>query len=583
MKTTIAFSTLLALLITGQWLARAERSGLVNASGPELWFMNHSYLTSDDALLVSKKRLDEAAAFGYNGVIFWDSGWNFMSDEFWPVENEGRLGELVKYAEKKGMRTMGGANPYGYSNEVLDANPNWAESQRVVGSLFQVDPSGRRLLLMNTVPALKNAGFEQGRSDWFGTNDPGIGIDTTGHSGHAAGQISNAGANARFRQKFSLKPWRHYHVRLWVKTEKFGGTAMVQILDSADFGLYRLGYSVRVAGTQDWMPIDLAFNSGDSSEAYLYFGVWGGSSGKIWFDDVAVEETALVYVTRRPGTPLRIYDPSDPTTVYQEGADYDPIADPRMSERNAFRDSYHNPPTVTLPAHTRLKPRQIVAMDYYAAFPFAETMGMSMCMTEPAAWKWVRDNTQAFKKVMPRDAGVLLGYDEIRQMNSCGSCRARKMDAGALLAWSIQQLVELHKRVTPNARLYIFSDMVDPYHNAQKHFYSVEGDLTGGWKGVSPDIIIVNWNLGNLKESLGWFAGQDPRWPVPHQQIIAGFYDNPKGGAAAAEQELSQAAGKPGILGLAYLSYSDNYSQLKNFADSARANWPSYEASLHSR
>ncbi len=31
----------------------------------------------------------------------------------------------------------------------------------------------------------------------------------------------------------------------------------------------------------------------------------------------------------------------------------------------------------------------------------------------------------------------MLGYDEIRQMNSCASCRAKNMTAGQLLAWSV--------------------------------------------------------------------------------------------------------------------------------------------------
>jgi hypothetical protein len=228
-----------------------------------------------------------------------------------------------------------------------------------------------------------------------------------------------------------------------------------------------------------------------------------------------------------------------------------------------------------------LKPGQIVAMDYYAAFLLPDTMGISMCLTEPAAFKWVAQNARAVKKQMAPTTGVLLGYDEIRQMNTCASCRARNMDAGPLLAWSIKQLIQVHRSLTPEAQLYIYSDMIDPYHNAHKDYYSVHGDLSGGWNAVASNIVILNWNLDNLRKSLSWFAGIDPRWPVSHQQLIAGYYDNPSG-AAAAKQELEQAAGIPGILGLMYLSWSDNYSQLKSFADSARANWPAYQASLRS-
>lgn len=569
------------LLISAELLTPAQHASPLHDSGPQLWFMNHSFATSNDAVEASEKRIDQAAALGYNGVMFWDSGFNFMSDEFWPWQNEARLGELMKYAAKKGMRTMATPNPYGYSNEVLQANPNWAESDPIMGALFQVDPSGKRLLFKSSFPGLKNFGFEEGKSDWFDTNDASIGISTNAHSGKNAAVIVSASGNARFHQKFPLKPWRQYHLRIWSKTEKFSGGATVEVLDSANHDLTRVNATLHVNGWHDWTETDVAFDSQDSTEGDLFFGVWGGSSGTIWFDDVDIEETSLVYVTRRPGAPLRLYDPEHTETIFQEGVDFNPVYDPRMTQREAFRDSWHDPPTVTLGPRTRLKPGQIVAMDYYAAFPLPDTHGVSMCMTEPAALKWVAANAEALKKQMARNTGILLGYDEIRQMNTCGSCRAKNMDAGPLLAWSIKQLIQLHQTLSPEAQLYIYNDMIDPYQNAHKYYYYVRGDLAGGWSGVPSSVIILNWDLDSLRKSLAWFAGTDPRWPVPHQQLIAGFYDNPSG-AAAAKQELEQAAGIPGVLGLMYLSWSDNYSQLKSFADSARANWPAYQASLGS-
>ena len=155
LRTAVAAVSL--ILLCGNTLTRAERPKVESLPGElQLWFMNHSYLTSEDALVASKKRIDEAAAYGYNGVILWDSGFNFMSDDFWPWENEARLGELMHYAAKKGMRTMATPVPYGNSNEALSANPNWAESMRVQGALFQVDLSGKQLVLKDSFPGLKN-------------------------------------------------------------------------------------------------------------------------------------------------------------------------------------------------------------------------------------------------------------------------------------------------------------------------------------------------------------------------------------------------------------------------------------------
>src|SRR5579884_3459270 len=341
------------VLISAGLLIPAQRGSSTRDSGPQLWFMNHSYAVTGDAVVESERRIDQAAALGYNGVMFWDSGFNFMSDDFWPWENEARLGELMKYAAKKGMRTMATPSPYGYSNESLEANPNWAESEPVVGALFRVDASGRRLVFKDSFPGLKNPGFEEGKSDWFDLSDPGTSISTNAHSGKTSAAIVNAPANARFRQRFPLKPWRQYHLRIWWKAENFNGTAMIEVLDSANHDLGRVNSTFSARGTHDWTETDLAFNSKDSTEGDLYFGVWGGSSGSIWFDDVALEETSLVYVTRRSGAPLKLYDPGNPETVFQEGVDFNTVYDPRMSERNAFRDIWHAPPVVTLGAHTR--------------------------------------------------------------------------------------------------------------------------------------------------------------------------------------------------------------------------------------
>ncbi|HEY1214330.1 MAG TPA: hypothetical protein VGE93_11915, partial [Bryobacteraceae bacterium] len=235
----------------------------------------------------------------------------------------------------------------------------------------------------------------------------------------------------------------------------------------------------------------------------------------------------------------------------------------------------------TLPAQTRLKPNQIVAVDSYSVFPIPGIYDVGMCLTEPGVLEWQRRNAYAIKSVLPPRAGLLMGYDEMRQMNSCGSCRAIHMSAGELLAWSTGHSVQLYKSVLPGAQLYVWNDMFDPFHNAVKRYYNVEGDLSGSWKGVPAEVSVVNWNLGNLKKSLRWFSGQSFRQPTPHKQIVAGYYDAGDG-AAAARTELREASGVPGVEGLMYTTWKDDYSQLEPFADAARANWKNYEASVAS-
>ena len=97
--------------------------------------------------------------------------------------------------------------------------------------------------------------------------------------------------------------------------------------------------------------------------------------------------------------------------------------------------------------------------------------------------------------------------------------------------------------------------------------------------GRSFGVTIMNWNLGNLTNSLTWFSGLNSQQPINYRQIIAGYYDSGDGAASAA-QELQQAAGIPGVMGLMYTTWVLDYSQLQAFAASAKSNWANYLASV---
>ncbi len=545
----------------------------------QLWYWHHSNLTNNQALLSSKALIDRAAQCGYTGVAFWDNSFFLRSDSFWPPANVERLREAMQYATEKGLRVMALGAPFGWSNPALVANGNLAEGQRVIGASFRVDRSGKELDFLNTLEPLKNSGFEEGRAGWFDTGDAAIGISHVAHDGKNSAAIVDTPANARFRQRISLTPWRQYHLSLWFKSEKFRGPAAVEVLDFWHRKQNRFYTEIAASGTHEWTKLDYMFDSRDTSWAYLYFGVWGQSSGVLWFDDVQLEETAPVYVVRRPGAPLRVYDPNDPRIVYREGRDFNPVSDPVLGAAKAvFRDVYHPPVRVSLPSGTRLRAGQTVAMDFYAVFPIPQDEQAGMCLTEPAVFRWLNQNASALKAIMPLGGEVLLSYDEIRQANSCASCRAKQMSAGELLAWNVQKTTGLYQTIMPYAKLYVWSDMFDPNHNARNHYYYVEGDLAESWKGLPSQVGVLNWNHGHLRTSLEWFAGVDRHQPTPHHQIIAGYYDGGKGANAA--EDFAVARGIPGIQGIMYVSWRDDYTQLEAFASSAAKAWKSYSASI---
>jgi hypothetical protein len=547
------------------------------SSAPMLWYWQYAYVASPADISGIEAQIDLAFSYGYTGVAFYSPAFSLMGSSVYPANNLTYMPQLVAYAQAKGMQTMGSTTPYGYSDNALINNPNWAEGEHITGSQFTVNATKTALVPVNSFGGLANPGFESGMTGWFSYNDPNMGIDTTvAHSGTASGYVTNASGNSRFQQTLNVVPWRQYHARIWIKTANFAGYAQIEVWDPAT-NILSFNTIIGQQSTQDWTELDFTFNSRGAAQPWLLFGVWGGSSGSIWFDDAFIEETSLVYVLRRSGTPLTVYNPANSATVFNEGSDFNPIADPQLASGALFPFSgfYHAPGTVTLPATTSLQPGQMVAIDYYAVQPVQASGDVGMCLTEPGAQNWLQQNAQSIVSQMPAGMSYLLSYDEMRHMNSCASCKAKNLTPGQLLASHVANTYNLYHSLAPSASYYIWSDMFDPYHNAINDYYFVEGDIAGSWTGVPSAVTVMNWNLGNLANSLTWFSGLNSQQPTHFNQVIAGYYDSGDG-AAAATQELQQAAGIPGVTGLMYTTWVPDYSQLQQFASAAKSNWASY-------
>ncbi len=544
----------------------------------ELWYWHHSYVKDAAEVIKSEKLIDQAADAGYTGMAFWDSSINFLHRT---PNNAALVRQVVRYAKARHLKVMPLVAPFGHSADLLRQNPNWAEGQRVVGTRFQVQD--KTLRLVSDFRGVRNGGFESGSAPWLSFGDTATKVDATvHHSGTHAGLISgaaNPSGNARFFQQFDVIPWRQYHLRMFIKEQGFHGFSQLLIFGNGDNARNRGDYNFNLPADRDWTQVDFTFNSGDNKTISILFGVWGGNRGNLWFDDISMEETALVYVLRGPSTPLKVYDPGNPSQVYREGVDYAAIADPKLAVNPNFdNDNWHQPMTVPVPAGSALRPGQAVAMDFYAAQPiYNETIGASL--TDEGAWQWMIDNSNAVARVLPGVDALLFGYDEMRHMNSTASAKAMHMTPAQLLDWHFAKTYKLYRAMAPRTPIYVWNDMFDPFHNAHENFYLVEGDLAGSWKGLPADVIVMNWNLGRLKESATWFSGKDPKQPVAHKQVIAGFYDAGSG-ADAAKAEWEQVRGVPGICGMMYTTWNDNYSQLKAFADAARAGWPKYLQSV---
>jgi hypothetical protein len=102
------------------------------------------------------------------------------------------------------------------------------------------------------------------------------------------------------------------------------------------------------------------------------------------------------------------------------------------------------------------------------------------------------------------------------------------------MADSIRKSAQIVRDLRPDAKVWLWSDMVDPYHNAKDGpYYFVDGSWEGSWEGADPDIGIANW-AGHLKgKNCRWFADRG------HQQVLCGYYDYDEDGSAIAAMHTS--------------------------------------------
>jgi hypothetical protein len=490
-------------------------------------------------------RFPRAAAAGYNGVAF---SYNIAP---------GKAAKLRQAAEQNGLDlvaiVMGGAH-----------DRNYAEGVLVQDALF-VAHDGAASLQPDNPTRLLNGDFEDTAGNhfkgWTMQDDEGVTTfadHETVHGGQTSLRMESIGKNqfshCRLAQPLNLQPHRQYHISCWVKTDRLSpADAEVKVL-TADAQHSISFQTFHVDGTQDWKRYDLVFNSLDNREARLYLGCWSGKNGKLWWDDLGLEEIGLVNVLRRPGCPVTVS--GEEGTAYEEERDFKRIVDPVLNPWHAW----HEAPPVKLTSGSRIKDGARLRVSYYHPIIVYEDR-VTSCLSEPKVFEdWRQEVKQADQLFHP--AAFLMSHDELRVMNQCALCQSKHMTPGELLAWNVKQAAQIIRDVRPDAEIWVWNDMFDPLHNAVEHFYAVNGPLTGSWKGLDKGIGIVNWHGGLKGKNCKFFAD------LGLKQILSGYYDGDEDGAAISEW-LRNTEGIPGIIGAMYTTWEDKYNAMDVWARKA--------------
>ena len=489
-----------------------------------------------------------ASNAGYNGVLLDDSKFGRL-DEMGQhyFQNVARVKAI---ASRDKLEIVPAVFPIGYSEGLLAHNPNLVEGLPVKGALFVVS-NGVAHQAADPPVALRGADFHD-LSQWTFHDDNII------PDGGAVRVTAPGGHNARIMQRVRVHPFRQYHISVEVKTDRFSGTPEVKVLTGTGRSL---NYAdLNVGGTQDWAVRNVIFNSLDNDEVSIYLGCWDGRTGSLWWRHPRIEETALVNLLRRDGAPL------DVQTVdgrhLTEGRDFQKVIDPRMGTipwPGAY-EVWHQPPLIhtSMPDGTRLR------VSFYHTITFNGGQ-VTICPSEPETVALLRNQARRMHAAWGA-RGYFMSHDEIRLMNWDQSCEQRHMDAGAILADNVRTCIGILREVNPGGDIYVWSDMFDPNHNAHANYYLVHGDLSGSWRGLDKDVIVVPWYFDRRVESMKWFAG------LGNRMLIAGYYD---GRPERIRQWLDAAKeANANVIGVMYTTWKHQYGDLETFERAASGYQP---------
>jgi hypothetical protein len=470
-----------------------------------------------------------------------------------------RLDEVQQQCARNKLELIPSVFSVGYGGAALAHDRNLAEGLPVEDATFAVKNGAARLVPDDSA-RLANGGFEEFSGNvlrgYRFHDQPGVVsfVDKqVKHGGEASLRLESFAANphghGRVMQEVRVRPRRCYRLSMWVKSQDLqpDDAFKVQVL-AGTRALAPREFNLPSSG--DWRKVSVLFNSLDFDSVRLYAGTWGGKAGRLWLDDWTLEEVGPLNVLRRPGTPVTVRS-EDGTDVYAEGRDFAPLEDSQYSTSRLDREA----PSLALLPGSRIREGQRLRVSWYHAMAINASQ-VTVCMAEPKLYEIFDHEAELLaKRLRPRK--VFLNMDEIRMGGTCAACRGR--DMAELLGQCITRQVKILRRHMPGVEVYIWSDMLDPHHNAHGDYYLVRGDFTGSWKHVPKDLVIAVWGGAPRESSLRHFAGKGFR------TLIACYYD--ANSLDEVKAWLGAASPFPKVRGLMYTPWQKKYALLGDFGD----------------
>ncbi|MCE5272078.1 hypothetical protein LLH00_12450 [bacterium] len=553
-------------LLTVMALAALTACGGPRSAGkvyPCRWVFASRSLGRDSDVDSLRSLIQVAAAHGLNGLVL-TAGLDRLDlngpDYF------RRLDEVKEACRSNKIEIIPVIFSAGYGEAVLAHNPNLCEGLPVRDALFVVRGT-RAVHVPDPAPTVVNGGFEVFRGDSVAGFDcrvdngaaiaPDREIKASGKASLRFDSLDRKEGQAVVSQKIAVRPQHVYRVRLKLRTEGLAPARRFQI--EVYGGERKLNYyDPALPADNDWREVVLAFNSWDCDTVRVVLGVpWGRVKGRFWVDDLRVEEVGLTNILRRPGTPLSVRGEAS-GVLYEEDRDFAPVVDSLLN----YTFEHEGPDLVLLPG-SRITEGERLRVSWYHGFRSVEQKRqVTICMSEPEVYDIWRIQARLLQEHLGASK-FFLDMDEIRAGGTCAACAERGLSMGEILGDCITKQYEILREASPGAEVFIWSDMLDPHHNADttwgRWYYHVKGLYTGSWEHIPKELTVACWWDEKRDVSLGFFSG------LGHRTLAAAYYDaedleNVKGWLKSLDATAQGA-------GIMYTTWEDKYALLPAFGD----------------
>jgi hypothetical protein len=502
----------------------------------ERWFFSFGYRRNRADVEKIKALIDTGAAHGLNGMVL--SSFGLDSITRWKGKDIALLKEVAAHCARRKIELIPTGFSVGYGGGALGHDRNFAAA---LPTSMNLVAKGGKLLPASAENLLVNGDLEEHakmRFKGYAFHDaPGkISFpDRIAASGKTSIRFENLASNkhghGRIMQKVAVTPGRSYRFSFKVKTQGLRPVSGVKALVLSDKGTLA-SHHPTLKPTQIWTEVSLTFLNQSEKEVRVYAGIWGGKAGKFWVDDMRLcEEGSLSDIVQRDGAPLELRS-RDRKMKFVQGKDFRQI--PNLRRLKEAR----------LTPGTAIREGEKLELSCYRIPYVSHSWGkqMSLCMSNPRLYEYWEKQAKRLHEVLGYKR-FLLSMDEIRNGGGCLLCKRRGISM----------------EIDPEIEVLIWSDMLDPAHNARGNYYGVVGDFTGSWKHVPRDLTIMCWYHKIREKSLAFFSREGFR------TFGAAYYDaddltNPR-------EWLASLRKTPSARGIMYTTWRKKYKLLAGFGD----------------